>query len=136
MDQLARQVGKLEPDDPKRAELVKEIFRLTELAAEKKSGEDDENRCIDLNKWRRARGRNDDGELEINSPFLFSILADRFFIPYPDFSRRHYFFRINCYRNCYKPPPRPPRVTGRRPRTCRADFERMTERLTTLNGNF
>jgi hypothetical protein len=39
MDQLARQVGKLEPDDPKRAELVKEIFRLTELAAEKKSGE-------------------------------------------------------------------------------------------------
>jgi hypothetical protein len=28
--------GKLEPGDPKRAELIKEIFRLTELAAEMK----------------------------------------------------------------------------------------------------
>jgi hypothetical protein len=36
IDQLARQVGKLEPGDPKRAELIKEIFRLTELAAEMK----------------------------------------------------------------------------------------------------
>ena len=34
MDYLARQVGALNPDDPKRADLVKEIFRLSELAAE------------------------------------------------------------------------------------------------------
>ena len=34
MDSLAREVGALDPDDPKRADLVKEIFRLTELAAE------------------------------------------------------------------------------------------------------
>jgi hypothetical protein len=34
MDSLAREVGALDHDDPKRADLVKEIFRLTELAAE------------------------------------------------------------------------------------------------------
>jgi len=34
MDSLAREVGALNPDDPKRADLVKEIFRLTELSAE------------------------------------------------------------------------------------------------------
>ena len=34
MDSLAREVGALDRDDPKRADLVKEIFRLTELAAE------------------------------------------------------------------------------------------------------
>ena len=34
MDSLAREVGALDPDDPKRADLVKEIFHLTELAAE------------------------------------------------------------------------------------------------------
>ena len=34
MDSLAREVGTLDHDDPKRADLVKEIFRLTELAAE------------------------------------------------------------------------------------------------------
>jgi hypothetical protein len=34
MDSLAREVGALNPDDPKRAVLVKEIFRLTELSAE------------------------------------------------------------------------------------------------------
>jgi len=34
MDSLAREVGALDPDDPKRADLVKEIFRLTELSAE------------------------------------------------------------------------------------------------------
>jgi hypothetical protein len=34
MDSLAREVGVLDPDDPKRATLVKEIFRLSELAAE------------------------------------------------------------------------------------------------------
>ena len=34
MDSLAREVGALNPNDPKRADLVKEIFRLTELAAE------------------------------------------------------------------------------------------------------
>ena len=32
MDSLAREVGALDHDDPKRADLVKEIFRLTELA--------------------------------------------------------------------------------------------------------
>ena len=30
MDSLAREVGALNPDDPKRAALVKEIFRLTD----------------------------------------------------------------------------------------------------------
>jgi hypothetical protein len=30
----AREIGALNPDDPKRAALVKEIFRLTELSAE------------------------------------------------------------------------------------------------------
>ena len=34
MDSLAREVGALDRDDPKRADLVKEIFRLSELAAE------------------------------------------------------------------------------------------------------
>ena len=34
MDSLAREIGALNPDDPKRADLVKEIFRLTELSAE------------------------------------------------------------------------------------------------------
>ena len=34
MDSLAREVGALDPNDPKRADLVKEIFRLSELAAE------------------------------------------------------------------------------------------------------
>lgn len=34
MDSLAREVETLDHDDPKRADLVKEIFRLTELAAE------------------------------------------------------------------------------------------------------
>jgi hypothetical protein len=34
MDSLAREIGALDPDDPKRADLVKEIFRLTELSAE------------------------------------------------------------------------------------------------------
>jgi len=34
MDSLAREVETLDHDDPKRANLVKEIFRLTELAAE------------------------------------------------------------------------------------------------------
>ena len=34
MDSLAREVGALDHDDPKRADLVKEIFRLTELSAE------------------------------------------------------------------------------------------------------
>jgi hypothetical protein len=29
---LAREIGELDPDDPKRAELVKDIYRLTELA--------------------------------------------------------------------------------------------------------
>ena len=29
---LAREVGELDPDDPKRAELINEIYRLTELA--------------------------------------------------------------------------------------------------------
>ena len=37
MDSLAREVGTLDPDDPKRAGLVKEILRLTELAAEMRS---------------------------------------------------------------------------------------------------
>ena len=30
MDSLAREVGALDLDDPKRADLIKEIFRLTE----------------------------------------------------------------------------------------------------------
>jgi hypothetical protein len=34
MDSRAREVGALDRDDPKRADLVKEIFRLSELAAE------------------------------------------------------------------------------------------------------
>jgi hypothetical protein len=34
MDSLAREVGAFNRQDPKRADLVKEIFRLTELAAE------------------------------------------------------------------------------------------------------
>ena len=34
MDSLEREVGTLDHDDPKRADLVKEIFRLTELSAE------------------------------------------------------------------------------------------------------
>ena len=34
MDSLAREVGALDREDPKRAALVKEIFRLTELSAE------------------------------------------------------------------------------------------------------
>jgi|GEM_PF-4943672 hypothetical protein len=34
MDSLAREVGTHDHDDPKRADLVKEIFRLTELSAE------------------------------------------------------------------------------------------------------
>jgi len=34
MDSLAREVGALDRDDPKRADLVKEIFHLTEIAAE------------------------------------------------------------------------------------------------------
>jgi hypothetical protein len=34
MDSLAREVGTLDPNDPKRADLVKEIFRLSEFAAE------------------------------------------------------------------------------------------------------
>ena len=34
MDSLAREIGTLNPDDPKRADLVKEIFRLAELSAE------------------------------------------------------------------------------------------------------
>jgi hypothetical protein len=34
MDSLGREVGARDPNDPKRADLVKEIFRLTELAAE------------------------------------------------------------------------------------------------------
>ena len=33
MDSLAREVGALDRDDPKRADLVKEIFRLSKLAA-------------------------------------------------------------------------------------------------------
>ena len=36
MDSLAREVGALDRDDPKRAALIKEIFRLTELSAETK----------------------------------------------------------------------------------------------------
>ena len=32
MDSLAREVGALDREDPKRADLVKEIFRLTELS--------------------------------------------------------------------------------------------------------
>jgi hypothetical protein len=39
MDSLAREVGALDRDDPKRADLVKEIFRLSELAAEMRRGE-------------------------------------------------------------------------------------------------
>jgi hypothetical protein len=34
IDSLAREVGTLDHNDPKCADLVKEIFRLTELAAE------------------------------------------------------------------------------------------------------
>ena len=34
MDSLAREIGVLNRDDPKRAALVKEIFPLSELAAE------------------------------------------------------------------------------------------------------
>jgi hypothetical protein len=34
MDSLAREVGALDLDDPKHVNLVKEIFRLSELAAE------------------------------------------------------------------------------------------------------
>ena len=34
MDSLAREVGTLDHNDPKRADLVKEIFHLTELSAE------------------------------------------------------------------------------------------------------
>ena len=34
MDSLAREVGALGRDDPKRADLVKEIFRLAELVGE------------------------------------------------------------------------------------------------------
>jgi hypothetical protein len=34
MDSLAREVGVLDREDPKRADLVKEIFRLAELSAE------------------------------------------------------------------------------------------------------
>ena len=34
MDSPAREVGALDRDDPKRADLVKEIFHLTEIAAE------------------------------------------------------------------------------------------------------
>ena len=34
MDSLAREVGALDPGDPKRADLVKEIFRLAELVGE------------------------------------------------------------------------------------------------------
>jgi hypothetical protein len=34
VDSLAREVGTLDQGDPKRADLVKEIFRLSELAAE------------------------------------------------------------------------------------------------------
>jgi hypothetical protein len=37
MDSLAREIGALNPDDPKRADLVKEIFRLTKVAAEMKT---------------------------------------------------------------------------------------------------
>jgi hypothetical protein len=33
MDSIAREVGALDPDDAKRANLIKEIFRLSELAA-------------------------------------------------------------------------------------------------------
>ena len=34
MDSLAGEIGALDLDDPTRADLVKEIFRLSELAAE------------------------------------------------------------------------------------------------------
>jgi hypothetical protein len=34
MDSLAREVGALNRDDPRRADLVKEILRLAELSAE------------------------------------------------------------------------------------------------------
>ena len=34
IDSLAREVGTLDHNDPKRADLVKEIFRLTELSAD------------------------------------------------------------------------------------------------------
>jgi len=37
MDSLAREVGTLDHDDPKRADLVKEIFRLTEMSGELRS---------------------------------------------------------------------------------------------------
>jgi hypothetical protein len=59
MDDLAREIGEMEPDDPVRAERLKELYTLTELSKSLKT----ERNQITAREWMRPAD-----ELELKTP--------------------------------------------------------------------